>query len=371
MVVYRWKSQLAGIGIILALLLCSLRTFYFSVVEVHQALVYPFLLVAWIQYRAQRDTKFLLIASSIVLFNLLTHPTTAITLLFIIAWFATQQRELKMKWPYLLVFLVVLFFTLRYSFFPAGTYESAIYKDGLSVAGALDSFWELPGIRFVLEQIWMTNTLFLIPAVLTLWSLVVLLKNGKLWLAIIFSGSITVFILTTSFAYQAGDSAMMMEKNFLALGVFIGLVFTQQVVLSKSMDQRLAFMIVLVLVGLKVRDIALSGAKEAAPRFAAVEQIVERARVAEVGKAMIPASEIPNAIKVDWALPVETMLASSLNGNTITVINENEVAKISVAEVVPETEILLIPYLSRNIRVSDLRPGYFDLAPQAYRSLDR
>lgn len=366
--IYKLKSEWAALGILLALVLCSLRTFYFSVVEVHQALVYPFLLLAWLQYKTEkRGLGFYLPAALLMLLCFLTHPTTLFTVAFVVGFYAILNEELKKPWPWALAAFALVFFLLRWTVFSVGTYESGLYAEAMDFGAMTDGFWQLPGNRFVLDQVWKLNTLYLLPTLLFMFSLIAILLKQRFLLAGFYVLSIVLFLVVNAFTFQKGDSAMMMEKNYLALGVFIaiGLVY----VLKDTDKGRLALVVLVPLVLLfKFRDMSMSGAKTAKPRLEALSVVVESGRQAEGQKFVMESAAIPERISVHWALPFETLLLSALEDEKQVMVHSSEFAQ-EYDLYAHGDSTMVIPYLKSDGELRDLDQRYFQFAPGKYLPL--
>lgn len=364
--IYKFRSPWAASGILLALVLCSLRTFYFSVVEVHQALVYPFLLLAWLQYhRKMKGWRFLVPAMLLMALCFLTHPTTLFTVVFVVGFVALTKKELNRPWPWVLAGFAVLFFILRWTVFSVSTYESGLYADAMELG--VQGFWQLPGNRFVLDQVWKLNTLYLLPTLLLLLTLFLMLRQRRYWLAVYQVLAVMLFLLVNAFAFQRGDSAMMMEKNYLALGVFIAIGLVG--VLKDSPKGRLVLAVLLPLVLMfKFRDLAMNGAKTAKPRIEALASLVESAQQQHGQLFVVPNENVPERISVHWALACEALLFSALDNGKQVVLVSSEQAQNREA-VLGRKNVLVMPYLYENGKVEDLDSRYFRIAPGQYRVL--
>ena len=317
------KQPWLAMGVVLAQVLATRLTFYGIVLEANFLLSYPFLLAAVLAGPMARsnDERSFLLAFAALLLVLLVHPLGAFVALFVLL-HHRLNGSIGSRQLYVLMGIALVWPFVGRLLLPPTSYESGLYtalEEGF--AGPV-RFSELPGFRYLVDHTANYTTHYLL-----LWcalvALVSLLVRRKAWsITVLVLGAIAAFILIHVWAYHAGETAMMMEKNFLPLAVFVALPLSLELGRSSTRHQWWDFVPFALVLFLQFRGISFASrpARERVDRIAA---LVEHCREAGVRKACAdPRALDDDGIHIHWALAFETMLLSAQHGpeQSVTVV---------------------------------------------------
>jgi len=357
-----WRVGWVAAAAVLATVLCTRLTFYGIVLEANYLISYPFLLAAVLEGPAQNARTWptwclLFFALALVL---LVHPVGFLIALFVLAFFYFARPTLR---PEVMVLggVSILWGVLGRKLLPPSGYESDLYAATLEGAQRLGDLGNMPSMEFLLGHSWGYTTHYL-PAWILLATALVLLAMQRAWtlFALTLAGTLGYTLLNV-LTYHAGEVAVMMEKNFLPMATLIALPLLFAVSQRSARWQAWAVLPFLVVVFVQFRSISFA-ARPAHARYAAIEELVQEIRAAQLHKVVLSENDIQGrGIGVVWALPFETLLSASLQGPLQ-----------GVSAVLPDapfdmsnTGVYLAPW-NTNLPTEDLDPRYFQLPPGPY-----
>ncbi len=355
------------------LLLAGLREgFYQPVAEPHQGMVWAALLGVWL-LGARRTWPSLKpglhVGGAVLLIALcfLSHPVTVFVVGFVVA-FAQQLRGRLLTAPTAgLLAAALVPYLLKAWLTPAESYEGDQFGQ---LARFGSSLARLPQL-YSFEFFWRKSCWVHLPGLLVLAGLCFFYirqrEFGRLALVL---GATLVFWLVTVVVYHRGDSDIMMEKNFLPLSAFAFMALLYEWPRLPRPDWLLAGIGVLLggcLLGIFLRSDPYS------KRVELLSRALADCRTQQVSKAVLVRNPpLADRVMVPWALSVETLLLSSVEGpaNTQTLFwQEDAKTARELARTTRPDQLLFTPFwLIYN--AADLNPHYFGLPATRYAVID-
>jgi hypothetical protein len=363
LVAHVFRSSWVAAATALGAVLCTRLTFYGIVLEANYLLSYPFLLAGILESirQTERHRRKYFVACFSLALVLMVHPVGFLIALYVLAFFFITRPELKRPIIALAV-IAVLWGLFSRILLPPSDYESDLYRataEGLSTVSDLTKW---PSLDFLIGHTWRFTTHYLLTWILLLLVLG-LMVHRRAWVlfVLILTGTIGYIILNV-ITYHAGETAMMMEKNFLPLATLISLPLLYEIDIRSVRWWRWSLLPFVIVVFMQFRGISFAS-RPLKERYLKLEQLVIDVERSGISKAIVPNEEFEQrAIDPSWAIAFESILISSLNGpqRTVTVIRED-------AEFDDQMEdIYLIPHHG-SLPASELNPRYFELPEQKYQ----
>ncbi|MBL0126148.1 MAG: hypothetical protein IPP83_01555 [Flavobacteriales bacterium] len=347
-IVHVLRRPWIGIAMAVAAVLCTRLAFYGVVLEVNYLLSYPFLFAAFLAAHAEdpdrRWPKWLGLGSLILV--LLVHPIGSIIALFIIALFVIGAN--RRAWSLALAVITIGWALLGRIILPPTGYEQGLYSAVWEGIGSLRSGADQPALDFLIGHTWVYTTHYVaLWAMLAVLTIILARKRSWAKLALVWV-SIIGFILLNVTAYHMGETAMMMEKNFLPLAVMVALPLAMEVAQWSIRSQRLSWIPFALILFLQFRGISFAS-REVHERLFLLEELVSNARSAGGGKALVDTHELDAmGLHIHWALGYETLLLS--------VVDDPERATVVLAT---DKQLPGSPIVSHAFPIEDLDPQWF------------
>jgi len=343
----QYYSILIPFGSYIGALLC----FYYPVTEVFIA-TYLFLSAFLIQeFGSWKSWEGYVIWGSIPLMHPLLIPAGVSYLLF-------RQVYGKRSNKQLVVFSTGLLASLLFS---SSSGEKAFYEQLLFLSERLN-FWETPPFQFLIGHLGTYSWKYINVLVMFVIILVFTLRQSFNQYIRVMWGFLTIliyFILVGAIYYE-GESALILEKSILPVTMILALLVITTVP-AKSWTPVIVFL----MMGYQIREMALQ-IKNQEKRLGAIASLVSKAREQEGQKFLIAPNTITTDISIPWALSVETLLFSSLDGQKQCTICPNfEGANLERFE--GEKVMFLFPY-KLEISQEKLNSSYFQIDGR-YRSI--
>lgn len=316
-----------ALGLVLAQVLCTRLTFYGIVLEANYLLSYPFLLAAVVSgpLMVSRKPLVLLAVLAALFLVLLVHPVGFIAAVFVLVLMHVRGHTarpvllaligLSAAWP--LIFRVL---------FPPTAYEADLYASTGTGLASITSFFALPGWRFLIDHTVHFTTHYVAFWVVLLALLIVLLRQRAFlelsWIIVSVAGFIALHVLT----YHAGETAMMMEKNFVPMAAFVGLPLLLRFERLSPRNAWLALIPFTVVLFLQFRGISFAS-RPTGERLAKIRVLVDELHAKEVRKACATPEQLDaQGLHIHWAMAFETLLLSALDGReaSVTVVVREE-----------------------------------------------
>jgi len=364
------KNYRAGIALIITLCLTFRHAFYYSTAELYQGMALCILIWALIIKMKEVDTKkkknILFICSSILIFVVsYYHQLTLFALLFILIFEILNGNSYKDQWLIPLLAITGLWFFVRINFLTTTNYESgkiptiAVFKE------------QLPHIRNLPSYIFFKQftKAYLLPFVIVMFVSGFILLKRKNWLLIFFIPIyIAGFILLDVITYYKGESPIMYENYLTLLGLFAAVAFCGLIEIRPSMKWQTGFCLIVIFwstTSMYASHYPFSN------RVAYLQRLTDEGRKHAEKKYIIDQRNFPwQYAWVDWTLPFETLLYSSLPGrdSSITVMSAENIHQYD--SLLNMKDVFLGPRWAITWFWSNsLSKGYFKLPETGYKKL--
>lgn len=335
-----------AMGLVLSQVLCTRLTFYGIVLEANYLLSYPFLLAALVSgplMRSRRPLTILAVVAALFLV-LLVHPVGFIAAVFVLVLLYLRGHP---KRPMLLALIGLsaawpLVFRLL---FPPTAYEADLMASTGVGLGSIASFFELPGWRFLIDHTIHFTTHYVAFWVALLVLIIVLLRQ-RAYLQLTWTvASIVGFIALHVVTYHGGETAMMMEKNFVPMAAFVALPLLLQFERLAPRHAWLALVPFTVVLFLQFRGISFAS-RPTGERLAKIRALVDELHAMDVRKACATPEKLDaRGLHIHWAMAFETLLLSSLDGRdaSVTVVVRDDcppgTTTADLSSLIPEGEL--------------------------------
>ena len=316
---YGWRAPQAALGCALATVLCTRLAFYGPVLEANYLTCYPFLLLGWLRTRGEGSgLRYMLIAVALLLVALVVHPVgwVIMTVLLILQYLQVPAQRPLLRW---LLGVCAGWALLGRLLLPPSPYESGLYRAVLANMRDVADWAGWNSVEFLLGHSWAYTTHFL-PAWVLMGLVVVALARDRKGpeLLVVLLGWIG-FILLNMLTYAQGETAVMMEKNFVPLATLVAVPAVGVLMRMRGPWRTACVGLFALLVFVKLRDISFA-ARPMEERLAGIEALVKDARSQGMPKAVADHDQlVQRGIGVHWALAFETLLCSSLRSPTSSV----------------------------------------------------
>ncbi|MEZ4740494.1 MAG: hypothetical protein R2818_14320 [Flavobacteriales bacterium] len=311
---YLMRTPWIAVAVSLSAVLCTRLTFYGIVLEANYLLCYPLLLASVVQSALLRKPGggSVVATAMALLLVLLVHPLGFLVALAVLIWYylATPGNRKQLL---VLIGIALVWGMLGRVIFPPSTYEAALY--GSAADGLLS---EVPGANaamgFLFGHSWRDTTTYL-PFWLLAFAVLFMLVRDRAWpLAMLFALSIGGYILLNALTYRAGESAMMMEKNFLPLAVLVAFPLFSRIERLPVRTRWWLLIPFVAVVFVQFRGVSFAS-RPAKERVDLVRAMVADARAQGHAKVAVPSTVLDaGGYHVHWALPFESLLLSGIVG---------------------------------------------------------
>jgi len=314
-ITYWFRNENLALAIPLVLLMGVQYSFFWISTETHQALVYNILLVAFLYYSQKMNPGFLnnliklIIAAGILFLCFYSHPVSLFPILFILGYFMIDQKLWKKTFVYILVVFIIAITITKVFIVPTNQYDTANFNSFLSFFEKIGQVQTSESLAFLTEKIFTLYFFSLIIFIVT--SVFYIIKKQYLKLSY-YLASIILFLLVIFTTFPLWYYPFIQEKNLMPLNIFLLVPFMNEVAFS---DKRLnifkqIFLILIFVVGVVNVINASSFYKE---RLAYIRSLIYKSKKFPEKKIIIKKWDIDlNKVNVTWALPMESLLLSSL-----------------------------------------------------------
>lgn len=296
----------------LSAVLCTRLAFYGPVLEAHYLLSYPLLFAAFLEAYQTGQQGTWIKAGAIISLGavLLVHPVGVLIALFIVAVFLLRAQE--RNFLFMLAALVLVWAVAGRWLLPPSGYEQGIYG---ALGEGLNSLFagnDNAAIDFLASHSWRYTSHYV-----ALWSLLALLVllqlRRKAWMQLaLVLAAVVLFIMVHAAAYHDGETAMMMEKNFLPLAVLVALPLVLELGAMSERTIRWAILPFLLLLFIQFRGISFAS-RESHARLMHLEELVAQARAQDIRNGVIADGACDaHGLYIHWALAYEVLLVSAV-----------------------------------------------------------
>ncbi len=360
---YPLKNKPASLVVLFVLIICSGLTFFHITTETHLALVFSVLFYAWIEYdlkKSQPLIKYTLISGLIILLTVFSHPVSIFTLAFAVFYhFITDKSRPSLpKLLFISVFTAAVY-VFKMLLLKEHTYEKS-FLAGIGFENLSGRLTEIKSLEFFIFNVHRIYLLIILMGIaLTLFYFRQRNYRKWVWLA----GFYVLFFVISIFIYHQDDSRVMHERSFMPFALLVSIPFVTDVLPALKPGYRL--LIIILILGKSFMTISGKGAW-LHQRTAYIENMIYQNRKAGIQKSIAAKSSFDNeAINVPWALPFESLILSSMDGKSCTIVTEQDWVK-NIA--LNETGSLFLGASFWPVwKVEDLNEKYFRFDKTDYR----
>jgi hypothetical protein len=368
--IHGFRNKAAGLGIVFILVLCMKQTFYHTMHESHQALVYSVLFYASINHNFRKKYLFVKYATGALLIILcfITYPTVLILLLFLVGYYIIEHSAWNEKGNYFMMAFLILLALFKITHTGQSSYEGQFLSGLISTKSGIRDIGNFYSTGFFIKRIgsiyfWMT-ILFCISVVLQI-------SKRKYFSAAYTVISAFGYLGLVLLTFRNGDSDVMMERGFLPLTVFVSIPFLIELFSIKSRSILITGVLLVIIIQFAgLRRIDLEGYKFRT-RVDFIEQLLNDTRSKEGRKFMLKNSyEVKSNTIMSWPFPFTTIVLSSMQGNTDsrTIFLYDDLRPYK-KYLTGESHIMLGPDFWPKIRTDRLNHQYFNLPDGPYHIL--
>lgn len=303
---------------ILALCLTYRNTFYFGVSEFSQALAISLLLYGLVYQMIIENKRKLLYfgASVIVIISMYYfHPLSIISIVFVLVTTTLLNKEYKNKQLYILLLLSLLWFgyniLLKSS---TGGYEASRMDGFKEFFIEKPNILEVPSLRYFFSFLWgspiITFLIILIGVLMAFYKQSMLLGLFFLFFPLVYFSFVII-------VYYQGEGANMYEQYYIYFGFFAAIILVESILSIHTINKEV-FVVSLLCFSL----VSLFNAHNAPTnKINYISNLVKKGRDYPYKKYIITVPDYLYSIGWStWSLPVESLLISSLNNSSESIV---------------------------------------------------
>lgn len=361
------KNIEAGFSILLVLILCISQSFYHPVTETHQSLVYAMLLYGLLSSNKIQQTvvRYLLSVGAILL-AFFSHPVALYPIVLIIGYVGIEKKQLKIFYPYLLLFCIVLLALAKVLITNSNSYEGAFFSELLAAPQTVLKLHTTQSFSFFIARF---SKLYFWIITFELILFVDLLINRKylllMWQFLMLVG----FLLVTTITYNQGDADLMMERAFMPLALFVAIPFIHNIKLRTGYTKVLYLSFLTVALLFSMNRIYKQGVTFKS-RTTFSQNLLKKTANYPNRKFIIEKNELDKQMLTFWSNSFETLLLSTIDVNvpTQTIFLADQTGKYKKYTEQPVKQVFLGADFWLEWNIESLNPKYFSLPDdQPYR----
>jgi hypothetical protein len=299
---------------------------------------------------------------------LFRSPVALFMVLFVIFYYAVEQKKWKTKGVYVLVLFVLSLTCLKLYSTKEGSYEGNFFNELMSHDLHFSNILNFYSLHFFLIRL--KDLYFWIALLLIAQVIIFIIKKQHLKTAYILVATFG-FLIITLITYNKGDADVMMERSFMPLTVFILLPFFSSIQkIEKLLNKILILILIIVVCIASMARITLEGNRFSS-RLAYVNELIEQTKEMNVKKLLLPETkEYVNQIMTRWSFPFTTIIISSFDGpeNTCTILFYKNLEEYKQSSL-EKTNIFLGANFWLEWPIDNLNKKYFRLPDKPYTVL--
>lgn len=361
-----WLGNKKVALLMLFTLLGMRATFFHCISETFQLMFFAPLLYALVCGEKRGWLRWIaLVLTEIAAFFI--HPIAVFFVVFIVLYRWICRRKFEM--PIAVVSLVlVVCMTVKLLCGQSGHDQSFIPTSEV-LGYAITHFFTLNSIGFFYAHF---ADFYFFPLLLWLLTLVGYARSRQ-WLKLAFVGLFVMgFFAMSVVVYWQGDGPIGMERTYLPLFFFIGLVFLEDELPRLRRWQKMVFYVLFaVLITVSLVRIGIS-TRPYANRLAEISTIATQAREEGQQKLIVTRTTAEEIFPINiWGLALESMLYTARDGadQTVTIYMEEDDFDRSDEDLYRNPEVYVSVNWWKRWEVKDLNPHYFQLPSQGYKEL--
>lgn len=316
------KDSLGGIVLALTLLLCMRETFFNPVSEVFIGCAIGVLFFVFSKNRIDKP-YYIWVSILIVIFSYFSHPTTVFLIGFssIYLWIEGIENRKRLWIP---LFFTIALFSFKLLFFNESGPESSEYSNAKNFIQYLPDFFTLQPTEQLFIHSGQQSTKYLIWTIIFFTSILSLILKKKWMQLLLMIFSIFLFLAVTNAVYHKGESGLVLEKSIIPLAFFVSIPFVYITMTYFKQCNWVLFILLSFMFFTKYRDIGIT-VKRYKTKNNHYINLSEYSKLNGNSKFMIDNDlRLKTSIRVPWAVPIESIMVSTLNGKTITLSVDND-----------------------------------------------
>jgi hypothetical protein len=371
--VYLIRNDAGGLVIILVLVLGIRHSFYHTVTETHQGLVYAVLLFAWLDFPINlqkgpvRELIHISVSILIIMLCYFVHPVTIFPVLFIIGYRIIDKNDWRNYRLYALIIFTLLLYSLKFLTTEEQSYEGQIFESFSNITERMGEFFNLYSLKFFMKRL---GGMYLFTGIIALIMAAFYIHRKKYLRLAYYIISIAGFFVITVLTYHSGDSDMAMERAYMPLGIIICIPFIKEVIFGIERYEFLKYVFLVSILAISVAGIYRTGSVYS-NRLAYVDELFKYTRQYSGRKFIMEKQDVDmTKLYVPWAIGAETLLYSSLDspGDARTIYLVETLVHFDYRE--EDTDLYLCVDFWRDWNAESLNKSYFELEQGKYVPLD-
>lgn len=357
------KDVTSSVLLLLIQLVCIKAMFYLPVTEVHLSLSFSVLFFSWIKSEYSEKLKnyqYLLITVALLYIPYNLHPISIFPLTFALLFNTIDKNELKTPKSYLPFFALIIIFT--YKFFTkenSSQYENELFANIKNFDEHLPHLFDLFTIYHFKTHY---RELYLIPSfLLTLTIAYYGIKKDFIKLLLTLITPLFFIAIVTIMKYD-GDAYINIEKFLSPINFLVCLPFITDLKFDNKHIMWLKTLIVCVIIYIGFVKIN-QGGKAYRTRVDGLNNLIEYAREKDIDKLVIGKKEVETyKIAPEWAISPESMILSTLSGNTVSIYASNDIENELILPT--DTNVFYLVPFYKNMNIHHLNHNYFNFSSQ-------
>lgn len=363
---FKWKQPIAAIAFVATLFVVR-HAFVHSISETYLSVAYSALLFGWMNHYipGEKNRKWYVyypVMLFLFLLNYYIHPVTLFTMGAAWIWTIHSRKQWKNPHFYVLPLCMGIMFVYKL-LFPGSSHEESFFSGLKKADELLPQFFSLNSVRFIKERM---LRIYYIPALFYLFLAIYLAVKKKWFEWFLFSGIGIVFMLITVIIFHKGDSDLAMESRYMPLMYFAMLPLGIYVLQHSAGWRNLFFMVFLVfgIISLvQIRRVV----KIYTERLHYMASLTDDALRHNAPKAVLQYNDVDaGKLYVNYGVAVETLLYSSMRGNTCTVFLTEDKNAFEYDVYTETHHFLYVPWWVYYPQ-KELSPKYFPLPETGYQ----
>ena len=362
---YIFNNKTSALVLLFALIICSAQTFYHIATETHLALAFSALYYAWLLYSIDKKISFLtdfFMQFTIILLTIFSHPVSIFTLLFVVIYIVVwKNTEIRNRGILTALACIPFMFVAKFLFLRIPGYESSFIQNLTGENIFMHIFLSESLKFFVFKSV----TLYPVVIMMTLLLFFHYRKRKEQKKLIVLISFLAVYFIVTIITYNKGDAYVMLERSYMPLALFLSVPF-----LDDYLPQQKNNIKILLLVIILVKSFAtiIYTGNKFHHRTNYLTEMMVRCEQKNISKAIVtPENLDTDIIDVPWALPFESLVLTSMEGESRTLVMEDNWTRDINLE--NSSAIFLGTSFWQVWQTDELNKKYFNLPEVNYRYL--
>jgi hypothetical protein len=356
--------------ILLAVFVISIsRSFYHTVTETHQAVIYTIGLYAFYKHQFKRPILNYVIPIFFIALALYAHIVAIVFVPFVLIFYHIHYNKKINARIIISIALLFILGLIKILFIKTSTYQDSFLLNVLKTDQIFLNIINSSSLRFINAHLF--NTYF-IHIFLFIFNIVFLIKRKKKKESIFFIAYTIIALLTLLIVYNKVEGPMMKERALMPLGIVLAVPFFTYLYEDKNIKKWVYYIAATILLFATIK-IFIAG-EVFSKRTEKVHQLINYASNYNTNdKFIINDILLTNKFdlapsKYNWSYPFETLLISTTEKNfhqiTILGVHTKNIEKLT-----RKTNVFLGPDFWPVFPIKDINKKFFDLKSEHYIEL--